>query len=75
MIVFILNLLWFVFGSGALMCIGWLCAGALLAITVIGLPFARAAFRIAGYVAFPFGRERALARWAWKASQARKLEP
>jgi len=28
-----------------------------MAITVIGIPFAKAAFRIAGFAAFPFGRE------------------
>jgi uncharacterized membrane protein YccF (DUF307 family) len=57
MITFIANVLWFVLGGGAITCIGWLCAGALLALTVIGIPFAFAAFRIAGYAAFPFGRE------------------
>jgi len=51
----ILNLLWFVFGgwiSGTL----WLLAGVVLAITVIGLPWTPAAFRIAGFSYWPFGR-------------------
>jgi uncharacterized membrane protein YccF (DUF307 family) len=51
----ILNILWFIFGgfiSGPL----WLFAGAILAITVIGLPWAPAAWRIAGFSYWPFGR-------------------
>ncbi len=52
----ILNILWFVFG-GFLAGLGWLLAGALLAITIIGLPFAGAAFRIAGFSFAPFGRQ------------------
>jgi len=45
------NILWFVFGGA------WLLTGLVLAITVVGIPFAVAAFRIAGFAAFPFGRE------------------
>ena len=52
----VFNLLWFVFGGGFISCLGWLLTGALLALTVIGIPFAYAAFRIAGFAAFPFGR-------------------
>ena len=51
----LLNLLWFVFGgwiSGTL----WVLAGIVLAITVIGLPWTPAAFRIAGFSYWPFGR-------------------
>lgn len=51
----ILNILWFVLGgwlSGTL----WLLAGVILAITVVGLPWTPAAFRIAGFSYFPFGR-------------------
>jgi uncharacterized membrane protein YccF (DUF307 family) len=51
----ILNILWFIFGgwiSGTL----WLLAGGILAITVIGLPWAPAAWRIAGFSYWPFGR-------------------
>lgn len=53
---FVLNVLWFVFGgwiSGLL----WLLGGAVLAITVVGLPWAFAAWRIASYSFWPFGRE------------------
>ena len=53
---FLLNLLWFIFGgwiSGTL----WLLAGVILAITIVGLPWTPAAFRIAGFSYWPFGRE------------------
>ncbi|XHR29738.1 MAG: YccF domain-containing protein [Chthoniobacteraceae bacterium] len=51
-----LNLLWFIFGGGIFAAALWIIAGGLLALTVVGLPFAVAAFRIAGFAAFPFGR-------------------
>jgi len=35
----------------------WSLSGILLAITIIGLPWAQAAFRIAGFSAWPFGRQ------------------
>ena len=54
---FILNILWFVFGGGFLAWILWVLLGCLLYITVIGIPFGVAAFRIAGFAAFPFGKE------------------
>lgn len=56
MIRLILNVLWFLFG-GVLTGLGWLLAGVLLAITIIGLPYAGAAFRIAGFAFWPFGKE------------------
>ena len=52
----ILNILWFVFG-GWLSGLLWLLSGVLLAITIIGLPWAFAAFRIAGFSLLPFGRQ------------------
>jgi uncharacterized membrane protein YccF (DUF307 family) len=51
----LMNVLWFIFGgwiSGSL----WLLAGVVLAITVIGLPWTPAAFRMAGFSYFPFGK-------------------
>ncbi len=51
------NILWFVFGGGFVAGLSWLLVGLVLAITVVGIPFAVAAFRIAGFAAFPFGRE------------------
>ena len=56
MIRLILNVLWFIFGgwiSGLL----WLLGGAILAITIVGLPWTFAAWRIASYSFWPFGRE------------------
>jgi uncharacterized membrane protein YccF (DUF307 family) len=54
---FIGNLLWFILGGGFFACLGWLFVGIIFAITIIGIPFATASFRIAGFAAFPFGRE------------------
>ena len=51
----LLNLLWVVFG-GLWTAAGWLIATVIMAITIIGLPWARAAFNIASYALLPFGR-------------------
>ena len=53
---FLLNILYFVIGGGFFAGIAWLLVGCLLAITIVGIPFAVAAFRIAGFAAWPFGR-------------------
>jgi uncharacterized membrane protein YccF (DUF307 family) len=50
-----LNLLWIVFG-GLWMAIAWLVAAVIMAITIIGLPWTRAAFTIAVYTLLPFGK-------------------
>ena len=52
----ILNLVWVVFG-GLIMALLWCLAGVLAAITIIGLPWARACFAIAEFSLWPFGRE------------------
>src|SRR6187397_2825657 len=44
----LLNVLWIVLG-GAWMAFGWLVAAIVMAITIIGLPWTRAAFNIAAY--------------------------
>ena len=54
---FIGNLLWFVFGGGIFAWLLWLLAALVFAITVIGIPFAKAAYRISVFAAFPFGRQ------------------
>ena len=54
---FIGNLLWFIFGLGFIAWALWFLAGILFAITIIGIPFGIAAFRISVFAAFPFGRE------------------
>jgi len=51
----LLNILWIVCG-GFWMAIGWLVAAAIMAITIIGLPWTRAAFNIAVYALLPFGQ-------------------
>jgi uncharacterized membrane protein YccF (DUF307 family) len=51
----LMNILWFIFGgfvSGTL----WLLAGCILAVTIIGLPWTPAAFRMAGFSYAPFGK-------------------
>ena len=50
-----LNLLWIVSG-GVWMAIGWLVAAAIMAVTIIGLPWTRAAFSIGVYTLLPFGK-------------------
>lgn len=52
----ILNLLWIVFG-GVWMALGWIVASVIMAITIIGIPWARAAFNIAIYTLLPFGQK------------------
>jgi len=51
----ILNILWVVTG-GIWMAAGWLLAAVIMAITIIGLPWTRAAVNIASYAFLPFGR-------------------
>ncbi|MGZ3305451.1 MAG: YccF domain-containing protein [Asticcacaulis sp.] len=52
----LLNILWLVFGGFVAGC-AWLWGGLILACTIVGLPWAFAAWRIAGFVFWPFGRE------------------
>src|SRR3569833_1838291 len=57
----LLNILWILLG-GAWMASGWLIAAGIMAGTIIGLPWARAAFNIAVYTLMPFG-SRAVSRY------------
>jgi uncharacterized membrane protein YccF (DUF307 family) len=50
-----LNILWLFLG-GVWMAAGWVVAAIIMAITIIGLPWARAAFNIAIYTLLPFGQ-------------------
>jgi uncharacterized membrane protein YccF (DUF307 family) len=52
----LLNILWIVTG-GIWMAAGWLLAAVIMAITIIGLPWTRAAFNIALYTLLPFGQQ------------------
>jgi uncharacterized membrane protein YccF (DUF307 family) len=50
----LLNLLWLFFG-GLWMGVAWFVAAIIMAITIIGLPWAKAALNIAVYTLLPFG--------------------
>jgi uncharacterized membrane protein YccF (DUF307 family) len=50
------NVIWFVFG-GAILALLWLVIAGIFAITIIGLPIARACLEFAKLSAFPFGKE------------------
>ena len=56
----LLNVLWIACG-GLWMAAGWLVAALVMALTIVGIPWARAAFNIAAYTLFPFG-SRAVSR-------------
>ena len=49
------NILWFVL-AGIWLAIGYAIAGLVLCITIIGIPFGIQAFKLAGFVLWPFGR-------------------
>ena len=51
----LLNVLWIVFG-GLYMAAAWLIAALIMVITIVGIPWARAAFTIALYTLLPFGQ-------------------
>jgi uncharacterized membrane protein YccF (DUF307 family) len=51
-----LNILWLLLG-GLWMAFAWVVAAVIMAITIIGLPWARAAFNIAVYTLLPFGQK------------------
>jgi len=53
---FVGNIIWFVFG-GALISLIWLIGAVFFALTIVGLPLARAAIEMAKLSAFPFGKE------------------
>lgn len=50
------NIIWFIFG-GFLTGIGWLLAGLLWCITIVGIPIGVQCFKIAGVAFFPFGKK------------------
>jgi uncharacterized membrane protein YccF (DUF307 family) len=50
----LLNIIWILLG-GAWMALGWLIAAVIMAVTIVGLPWARAAINIALYALMPFG--------------------
>ena len=52
----LLNVLWIVCG-GLYMAVAWIIAAFIMAITIVGLPWTRAAFNIALYTLLPFGQK------------------
>ena len=54
------NLIWFIFG-GIIMGLAWCFFGLLAFISIVGIPWGRSCFVIAGFSFFPFGNE-AIAR-------------
>jgi uncharacterized membrane protein YccF (DUF307 family) len=56
MIALVLNILWFIFG-GFISGLAWVLAGIVMAITIVGLPWARSCFMLANFSFFPFGRD------------------
>lgn len=52
----LLNVIWVILG-GFLMAIAWFAVGVLAAVSLVGLPWARACFNIALFSLWPFGRE------------------
>ncbi|MBK5911852.1 hypothetical protein CCR85_10165 [Rhodothalassium salexigens] len=52
----ILNVLWLLLG-GLMSALGWWAAALVFAVTIVGLPWAAAAFRLGLYSLWPFGTE------------------
>lgn len=50
------NIIWILLG-GIWMSIGWVIAGAIMFVTIIGIPWGRSCFVIARFTLFPFGHE------------------
>jgi uncharacterized membrane protein YccF (DUF307 family) len=65
----VLNVLWFVFGGFAAG-LAWIVGGIVLAITIIGLPWVPAVFRIAAFSFAPFGRQVVDRAWTTGRGQA-----
>jgi uncharacterized membrane protein YccF (DUF307 family) len=53
----LLNILWNVPGLGFVAALLWALSGCIMAVTIIGLPWAKACFTMANYTLAPFGRE------------------
>ncbi|UOP04187.2 YccF domain-containing protein [Conchiformibius kuhniae] len=52
----LLNILWLICG-GLVSALGWWLAGLLMAVSIIGLPWAKACFVIGQFSLWPFGRD------------------
>jgi uncharacterized membrane protein YccF (DUF307 family) len=58
---FLGNLIWIIFG-GLFMALGWLLAGLLMLLTIIGIPWAGSCFTLAQFSLAPFGKTIVLRR-------------
>ena len=54
---FVGNLLWFMLGGGLISGLFWLLMGLIYSVTIIGIPLGVAAFRVARFAFFPFGKQ------------------
>lgn len=50
------NIIWILLG-GIWMSVGWVVAGVIMYVTLIGIPWGRSCFVIAGFTLYPFGHE------------------
>lgn len=55
MLSLVLNIIWLVF-AGIELAIGYAIAGAVMCVTIIGIPFGIQAFKLAAFALLPFGR-------------------
>ena len=53
----LLNLLWAVLGGGLVTALEYVLAGAVLCLTIVGIPFGLQCFKIAGLALFPVGKD------------------
>jgi len=53
----LLNLLWALVGGGLVTALEYALAGALCCLTIVGIPFGKQCFKIAGLALFPFGKD------------------
>jgi uncharacterized membrane protein YccF (DUF307 family) len=53
----LLNLLWATVGGGFVQALGYLLAGLVCTVTVVGIPFGVQCFKLAALALFPFGKD------------------
>jgi uncharacterized membrane protein YccF (DUF307 family) len=54
LLILVMNIIWFVLG-GFIAGLAWILAGIIMAITIVGLPWARSCFMLARFSFWPFG--------------------
>lgn len=58
----LMNILWFVLG-GLIMALCWWLVGLIMAISIVGLPWAKACFVLGKFSLFPFGHQSVSREW------------